>query len=462
MKAFEDTNGIPDMPDRRPEPAQHRQKPTRGFRRTRAGQSCSRQNSARGQLRTSLQPLLDNKTAFAQRNGLNPLDILPPVEEIGAPSRGAPSPGQNGWRLHLQRRQPAPSLELGKSPMTPADGSMPWEQNWAVPASVPVPASAPPQQTPAAPPPPIAAPYDPDFNIARNPDGSIKTIGTGISTQVPGQPEYFGVTGDQDRISAFLAKHPEDPANQIGKAPPAPVAATSAVIPPDSETPPWALPWAPQASDGPDPNTPQGAALISARQGSAAIPAAIRSPVQGAFFNFGDEIAGAGAWAGTALGNLVNSFTGHKPDQPITPQQSYDATVQAEREQQDAFSKAHPWENAGMEAAGSMVNPINWAGGGFIGGARSIGSAAVRSAMVGGALGAAYGAGDGTDVGSRAVRCRFWRTDGRGDRCGGPHCWGRDWRGRSGHGLYRRLLWSARGSRRGGCDIDAWQARGGL
>jgi hypothetical protein len=89
MKAFDDTNGIPDRIIGALNQLNTGKSNARLSPDTRAAILQQAEQRAR-QLRKSLQPLLDNKTAFAKRNGLNPLDILPPVEELETPQAAAP------------------------------------------------------------------------------------------------------------------------------------------------------------------------------------------------------------------------------------------------------------------------------------------------------------------------------------------------------------------------------------
>jgi hypothetical protein len=248
---------------------------------------------------------------------------------------------------------------------------------------------------------PTADPSNP--RIFRNQDGSIAYMGAPPSQSGGGGdgPVEINVsaTSNPDAIAEYLKAHPDDPANHLRPTAPAPVQASAndpagGGLSGMSDAQLQAL----YAGNGGD-NSPEARAAATAQAGTASIPSPIRSAVQGMTFNLGDELAGAGAWAGNALGQVVNKFTGHHTD--ITPGMAYDATVQSERDSQDAFAKAHPWENAGLEAAGSMANPINWASGGLIGGARSLGGTALRSEAVGAGTGALYGAGDGDGIGGR-------------------------------------------------------------
>jgi hypothetical protein len=110
--------------------------------------------------------------------------------------------------------------------------------------------------------------------------------------------------------------------------------------------------------------------------------------MQGYGFGLGDEIMGLRSGAKTAVLNMLGQ------DQGYTARQAYDARRKAEADRLAAYAKERPVENAANTIGGALLNPLNVAGGAFAG------TSVPRAMGVGGAMGAAYGAGS-ADPGKR-------------------------------------------------------------
>lgn len=154
-----------------------------------------------------------------------------------------------------------------------------------------------------------------------------------------------------------------------------------------------------------DPNTfnqkigfkPSGmdAALADARSnvmrnnaGTGAVGRTIRAAGQGATFGFGDELNGGINYLTTALANATGHGRGY------SAAQGAQAATQATREDMGQFHNAHPLLDTGAQIAGGLATPGVGVAGNFVRGGTGLASVAARSALAGGALGAAAGAGN--------------------------------------------------------------------
>jgi len=115
--------------------------------------------------------------------------------------------------------------------------------------------------------------------------------------------------------------------------------------------------------------------------------------VQGYGFGLGDEIMGLRSAAKTGIMNALGQ------DQGYTAREAFDARSAEERRRLDSYTRERPVEATVNALAGGLMNPLNMVAGQFIGPARAAGSV-TRAAGVGGAMGAAYGAGS-AEPGSR-------------------------------------------------------------
>jgi hypothetical protein len=115
--------------------------------------------------------------------------------------------------------------------------------------------------------------------------------------------------------------------------------------------------------------------------------------VQGYGFGLGDEIMGLRSAAKTGIMNALGQ------DQGYTAREAYDARSAEERRRLGSYTRERPVEATVNALAGGLMNPLNMVAGQFIGPARAAGSV-TRAAGVGGAMGAAYGAGS-AEPGSR-------------------------------------------------------------
>jgi len=141
---------------------------------------------------------------------------------------------------------------------------------------------------------------------------------------------------------------------------------------------------------------PKGAdkALADARQRSKNTSGAVRAVNQGFTFNLSDEIDAAGAAVETGARNLA-SKTGLVKGAGYSPKEAYQAVMQSEKEAGQQYAKQAPVANFAANVVGGIANPLAKAGGGFVAGGKGLAQVAGRSAIVGGATGAAYGAGEG-------------------------------------------------------------------
>lgn len=146
-------------------------------------------------------------------------------------------------------------------------------------------------------------------------------------------------------------------------------------------------PWAKYAA--PKAETAQQRADKAATTRLKSNPDWLRSITQGATFGFADELDAAGAAGTTAVNNALRKVTG-KPDVGYGAKEAYDAVLRANRQGDKAFAKERPVTNFALQVAGGAWVP----GAGYIGKSASLGQAALRSAQVGGALGAVAGAGN--------------------------------------------------------------------
>lgn len=121
-----------------------------------------------------------------------------------------------------------------------------------------------------------------------------------------------------------------------------------------------------------------------------------RSARQGFTFGTDDELRGQKAMRPT-FGEAVTALRGGKTRTFAERKADAARTVADERASQNAFAKEHPFLDFAGQVAGGMANPLSWAGGGIVGGAKSFGGAVLRNAGVGAVTGAAYGAGNATE-----------------------------------------------------------------
>lgn len=300
--------------------------------------------------------------------------------------------------------------------------------------SDPAPASATPapaQPAGAYPGLPTGTYQDPrDPYVVRNPDGSIYGLGNFHPDHVAQldakerqaqaeeearakaageQPDIVistGVGGMDGRpttspamIADYLNQHPELAPTDTGRSaggagtPGAPAQGLSAA------TPDAPAPAGPDLSGystadlmkmlGPDPTSPQGKALALARTDAAAAPGWLRSVANGVTFGGEDEGMGALSWVGTAAKNFATTMAGGKP--ALGAADAFHATMQAEKEAQEAYAKEHPLASLGFTLAGGLANPASIAAGGWAGAAEGLGGAVTRGALVGGAEGGLFG-----------------------------------------------------------------------
>lgn len=179
--------------------------------------------------------------------------------------------------------------------------------------------------------------YDSAANVGRNPDGSIAYVGS-PNTVDPDGTVNVNSSSDPDRISAWLAKHPDDPANNLTAPPPPPPAPTPSTPPAAT----LAAPAGPQPSPGAtDPNAqPRGwaddltggiATLLRGTGVGDELNAAIAAP-----FN-----ATASALAGNGF-DLVGGFN---------------QNLAAQRQAEAGFEAAHPHIAALAKGTG-LIAPL--------------------------------------------------------------------------------------------------------
>lgn len=147
---------------------------------------------------------------------------------------------------------------------------------------------------------------------------------------------------------------------------------------------------------------PEIKARAAAEQRESNTPAQIRAFNKGSTFGFADELDSLGAAGETGLHNAFNKIVG-KPDVGYGMQDAYNATMAANKSQDNVFAAQHPGQNLGLQLAGVVVAPGMKAAAGAIKGATTLGQAALRSAAVGGAVDAISGVGNGEGVTGRAV-----------------------------------------------------------
>lgn len=152
------------------------------------------------------------------------------------------------------------------------------------------------------------------------------------------------------------------------------------------------------AEGRPAPNAPGGDytrrenALRDARRRAGSTPGQVRATNKGFTFGVADEIDAAGAAVETGLNNALRRVTG-RPDVGYGMRDAFGAVMQAERESDTQFAQDHPVQNVGFQVVGGIANPLNKLGGAYVQGASGAGQVG-RAAAVGGAWGAAYGAGN--------------------------------------------------------------------
>lgn len=142
---------------------------------------------------------------------------------------------------------------------------------------------------------------------------------------------------------------------------------------------------------------------------------------QGYGFGLGDEIMGLRSAAKTGILNALGQ------DQGYTAREAYDARSAEERRRLDDYTRARPIEASVNALAGGVMNPLNVVAGQIIGPARAAGSVQ-RAGAVGGAMGAAYGAGNaepGQRIKGAAVGGGVGSVTGAGFQAGGNALAGR-------------------------------------
>lgn len=127
----------------------------------------------------------------------------------------------------------------------------------------------------------------------------------------------------------------------------------------------------------------------------------LQAVAEGTAMGFQPEIVGAETYVATALGNFLATLKGEHPK--YSAAEAAQAMTDAERAAHDQFKAAHPVENTALGIGGALANPVNLAGGEFVGAAPTVLGAVGRGALVGGATGAVTGAGEaGGDLQHRA------------------------------------------------------------
>lgn len=148
-------------------------------------------------------------------------------------------------------------------------------------------------------------------------------------------------------------------------------------------------PWAEFAK--PKPLKGRAAADRDAARRVKNTPDQARAVSKGFSFGFADELDAAGAALETGASNVFKRATGQKPEYGMGD--AYGAVMDANAKADNIFAREHPIQNVGLQIAGGAVGPGVAAGARYVGGARSLAGATVRSAAVGGAAGAVAGAG---------------------------------------------------------------------
>lgn len=121
-------------------------------------------------------------------------------------------------------------------------------------------------------------------------------------------------------------------------------------------------------------------------------PAQVRALTQGATLGFSDEIDAAGAALETGANNLLRKVTGRE-SVGYGMRDAYDAVMAEEKEANAEFAREHPVQNILLQIGGGIATPGAAAAGRFVGGARGLGGAVARSALVGAGYGGVAGAG---------------------------------------------------------------------
>ena len=116
--------------------------------------------------------------------------------------------------------------------------------------------------------------------------------------------------------------------------------------------------------------------------------------LQGATLNFADELLPRVMQADTAVRNLGRRFTGQP--MPYTAQQTYDAGVQAFRENEEKARRDSPGGSTALNLGGAFMSPYAKASGAFVAGGKTLRGMMGRSAAVGAGYGGVAGAGGAT------------------------------------------------------------------
>lgn len=140
------------------------------------------------------------------------------------------------------------------------------------------------------------------------------------------------------------------------------------------------------------PVQPQIAAQRDAARRIQSAPDQVRALSKGFTFGFSDELDAASAAAETGVTNALKQAVGQKPTYGM--KDAYGAVMRENALRDAQFAEAHPVQNIALQIAGGAVGPGAAEAARFIGGARSLGGAALRSAGVGLGMGAVAGAGN--------------------------------------------------------------------
>lgn len=117
--------------------------------------------------------------------------------------------------------------------------------------------------------------------------------------------------------------------------------------------------------------------------------------LQGAMFNYADELTSRIPQLETAVGNVGRRIMGQPI--PYTAQQSYDASKQAFREAEAKSRAQYPGAGLATEVAGAVMSPGSKAAGGFVVGAKTLPQMMARSAAIGGIYGGLSGSGSANE-----------------------------------------------------------------
>jgi hypothetical protein len=257
---------------------------------------------------------------------------------------------------------------------------------------------------------PPSMPYDQQYGITRNTDGSIYGFPSGV-TAILGGPDATpaqqqGVTApdtNPDRIQQFLANHPEDIANQPVQPPapqpnpdqPQPGNASGPSTSPDDVQKLLAggyslTPGGPVAGtvDATPSLTPgQQAAQAVVDKTVAQIPDWQRQNINEPIFDFlhaatfggSDALAAAGDYASTAVKNAMMRAQGQTP--PYSAADAYGASHQAYLDQEAQFRADHPKTDLALNIGGALATPLPLAG--VIGGGVKAASGLSKLPMLG-------------------------------------------------------------------------------